>query len=63
MSFHYIYIYSWFDKQNINESLIHEITSQQNTNRQKHWKDARQTTKNDSKIKFDLWWIIIRKWF
>ncbi len=32
-----IFLHSWFGKQNANESLIHERSSQQNTNGQKHW--------------------------
>jgi len=50
-----IFLHSWFGKQNVNESLIHKTRSQQDTNRQKHpQKNARQTTRNDSELEFDL---------
>ncbi len=77
--FHYIYHFDllivFFIL--VSESLIHSISSQQDTNRPKKktlkgckksnriqtdktiWKGARQTTRNDSTMMFDLWRIII----
>jgi len=56
MGFHHIYIYiyiyiyhSWFGKQSVNASLIHYISSQQDTNNKK----------TILKMKFDLRRIII----